>query len=276
MEREARTLERMSGSKLRVGDIEVFHRWDGISDGPTVMMAHAMGTSHRLWDWQVPALEDRYRILRYDWRGHGDTTAPSGAYTLDQFVGDALGLMDALRLDKVHWVGISTGGMIGQGLGIEHPDRIASLSLCNTTPQANQAYKDFVAERQRVVQAGGMVPIWEMTDRRWFTDAFAEEANADYQAVREVFIRTTAQGYIGATSATAQLDYKNRLHLITAPTLVLGAGDDPATPPEHSLQIHDRIAGSKLVMLPGQRHFSNVEVPDQFNPPLRAFLDSVT
>ncbi len=266
----------MHGSRIRVGDIEIFHRWDGVADGPVVMMAHAMGTSHRLWDWQVSALEDRYRVLRYDWRGHGDTSAPPGAYTLDQFLVDAVGLMNALALDKVHWVGISTGGMIGQGLGIEHPDRIISLSLCNTTSRADRAYKEFVAERHRVVREGGMVPVWEMTDRRWFTDAFAEAANADYQAVRKEFIRTSAQGYIGATSATAQLDYKEQLQLISAPTLVLGAGDDPATPPEHSRQIHERIAGSTLVILPGQRHFSNVEVPGQFNPQLRNFLDLVS
>lgn len=266
----------MSGSKIRVGDIDIFHRWDGPEDGPVVMMAHAMGTSHRLWDWQVPALANCFRLLRYDWRGHGDTDAPPGAYTLGQFVGDAVGLMDALRLERVHWVGISTGGMIGQGLGIAHADRIASLALCNTTPQADKAYKDFVAERHRLVREDGMDAIWDMTDRRWFTDAFAEGANADYHAVREVFVRTSVQGYIGATSATAQLDYKDRLHLISAPTLVLGAGDDPATPPEHSRQIHERITGSKLVMIPGMRHFSNVEAPKRFNPPLRAFLDDVS
>lgn len=266
----------MAGSTIRVGDIEMFHRWDGVEDGPVVMMAHAMGTSHRLWDWQMPALTDRYRVLRYDWRGHGDTDAPVGAYSLDQFVGDAVGLMDALGLKKVHWVGISTGGMIGQGLGIGHPERIASLALCNTTPQADRAYKAFVAERHRVVREGGMVPIWDMTDTRWFTEPFAVAKNADYHAVREVFIRTSVEGYIGATSGTAELDYKDRLHSIAAPTLVLGAGDDPATPPEHSQQIHDRIVGSKLVMLPGLRHFSNVEAPDQFNPPLRAFLDSLS
>ena len=122
--------------RVRVGDIEIAHRWDGAADGPVVMMAHAMGTSLRLWDPQVPALADRYRLLRYDWRGHGDTDAPPGPYHLDQFVEDAVALMDALDLERVHWVGISTGGMIGQGLGIHRPERVASLTLCNTTSWA--------------------------------------------------------------------------------------------------------------------------------------------
>lgn len=262
------------GAKVRVGDIDIFYRWDGPEGGPIVMMSHAMGTSHRLWDNQVPDLADRFRVLRYDWRGHGDTDAPEGAYTLDQFVADAVGLMDALALEKVHWVGISTGGMIGQGLGIEHPERIASLALCNTTSQASQDYKDWVDARQAKAREHGMDPIWEMTERRWFTDAFADAAGPDYQAVRDVFVRTPVPGYIGATSATANLDYRDRLHLITAPTLLLAAGDDPAIPPEHSQDIQERIAGSTLVVIPGQRHFSNVEVPELFNPPLQAFLEA--
>jgi 3-oxoadipate enol-lactonase len=213
-------------SRVRIGDVDIFYRWDGPDGGPVVMMAHAMGTSHRLWDWQVPALADRYRVLRYDWRGHGDTDAPEGPYSLDMFVADAVGLMDALGLEKVHWAGISTGGMIGQGLGIEHFDRVSSLALCNTPPQANQAYKDFVAERHAILREHGMTRIWDMTVRRWFTDDFAEAAGRDYQTVRDVFIRTPVAGYIGATSATANLAYRDRLHMISAPTLVLGAGDD--------------------------------------------------
>lgn len=93
---------------VHVNGIDIYYRFDGIDTGPVLMMAHAMGTSHRLWDWQIPVLADRYSILRYDWRGHGDTSAPPGPYTLTQFVDDALALMDALSLERVHWVGIST------------------------------------------------------------------------------------------------------------------------------------------------------------------------
>jgi pimeloyl-ACP methyl ester carboxylesterase len=135
-------------NRTRVGDIEIAYRWDGPDDAPVVMMAHAMGTSHRLWDWQVPALSSAYRLLRYDWRGHGDTDAPEGPYTLAEFEADAVGLMDALGLDRVHWVGISTGGMIGQGLAINHAERLLSITLCNTTSQSNAWYRDWVAERQ--------------------------------------------------------------------------------------------------------------------------------
>ena len=128
-------------------------------------------------------------MLRYDWLGHGDSAAPPGPYSLDRFVADAVGLMDALGLDKVHWVGISTGGMIGQGVAIGHGDRLASLSLCNTTSQATPWYKDWVAERQAVVRADGMAPVWDMTDRLWFTDAFADVASPAYNVIRDVFVQ---------------------------------------------------------------------------------------
>ena len=173
--------------KVQVGDIQIAYRWDGVHDGPVLMMAHAMGTSHRIWDLQVPALADRYRILRYDWRGHGDTDAPEGPYTLRQFEQDAVGLMDVLELPQVNWVGISTGGMIGQGLAINHADRISSLTLCNTTSQSSPWYRGWVAERQEVVRRDGMIPVWDMTKRLWFTDAYVDAAPADYHTIRNVF-----------------------------------------------------------------------------------------
>lgn len=258
----------MTVQKVQVGDIQMAFRWDGNLDGPVIMMAHAMGTSHRIWDNQVPALVDRYRILRYDWRGHGDTDAPEGPYTLSQFEADAVGLMDALGLEQVNWIGISTGGMIGQGLAINHAERIATLTLCNTTSQANPWYRDWVAERQAVVRQGGMVPVWDMTKDLWFTDDFVHAASADYHAVREVFIATQVPGYLGGTSAVADLAYRDRLHHVACQTRIIAAGADPVTPVDHSEVIRDRIPGAEMVVVDGQRHFSNVEVPDQFNDAL--------
>ncbi len=257
----------------RVNGIDIAHRWDGRADGPVAMMAHAMGTDRRLWDPQVPALADRYRLLRYDWRGHGGTSAPEGPYALDAFVADAAGLMDALGLERVHWIGISTGGMIGQGLAIHRPERIASLALCNTTSLANAWYRGWVRERQAVARQGGMEPVWEMTKRLWFTDAFVEAGGPAYRAVRDAFVATPVAGYLGGTSAVADLAYRDSLHRIAAPTRIIAAGDDPVTPPEMARAIHERIAGSTLEILEGQRHFSNVEVPDAFNAWLRRGLD---
>jgi len=254
----------MTIERVRVGDIEMAYRFDGASAGPVVMMAHAMGTSHRIWDRQIPALKN-YRVLRYDWRGHGDTDAPAGAYTLDQFLKDAVGLMDALGIDKVHWVGISTGGMIGQGLGIEFPERVLSLTLCNTTSFAGDWYRGWVKERQQVVRESGMGPVWDMTKNLWFTDDYVNAAGPDFEATRKVFVKTTVDGYIGGTSAVAELAYRDHLHRISCPTQIIAAGADTVTPVDHSETIRDRIAGSQLHVIDGQRHFSNIELPDEFN-----------
>ncbi|MEM9060852.1 MAG: alpha/beta fold hydrolase [Pseudomonadota bacterium] len=261
--------------KVKVGEIRMAYRWDGQPDGPVVMMAHAMGTSHRIWDPQISALADRYRILRYDWRGHGNTDAPEGPYTLGQFEADAVGLMDALGLDRVNWDGISTGGMIGQGLGINHPKRISTLTLCNTTSQSSPWYRGWVADRQAVVRKRGMVPVWEMTEHLWFTDAFVVAASPAYHAVRKVFVATQVPGYLGGTSAVADLAYRDDLHRVGCPTRIIAAGDDPVTPVDHSETIRDRINDAEMTVIDGQRHFSNVEVPERFNPVLRSGLDSM-
>lgn len=263
----------MHTDRVRANGIEFAYRFDGRADGPVIMMAHAMGTSLGIWDQQVAALGTRGRILRYDWRGHGNTDAPPGPYTLTQFEDDAVAVIDALGLDKVHWVGISTGGMIGQGLGINHGDRLHSLCLCNTTPQSNPWYRGWVAERQAVVRAEGMSPVWDMTKHLWFNDEFVARANADYERIRKVFIATKVAGYLGGTSAVADLDYVDRLPTVKTTTLVIAAGDDPVTPPALSELMAERIPEAELAVLPGQRHFSNVEVPEAFNPLLINFLE---
>jgi len=259
--------------RVQVGDIEIAYVREGNPEGPVLMMAHAMGTSHRIWDLQMSALTDRYHVLRYDWRGHGDTDAPEGPYTLRQFEADAVGLMDALGLEQVNWVGISTGGMIGQGLGINHAERISTLTLCNTTSQSSPWYRGWVAERQEVVRREGMVPVWDMTKRLWFTDEFVDAGSPAYHGVREVFIATQVPGYLGGTSAVADLAYRDDLHRIACPTHVIAAGADPVTPLDHSEAIRDRIPSATLSVIDGQRHFSNVEVPEQFNAVLRDGLD---
>ena len=262
----------MSVLKVAANDIQFAYRFDGPEDAPVVMMAHAMGTSHEIWDYQVHALTPHFRVLRYDWRGHGATDAPPGPYSLAQFDADAIAVMDALGLEQVHWVGISTGGMIGQGLGINHAERLLSLSLCNTTSQSNPWYREWVAERQAVVREGGMAPVWEMTKALWFTDNYVEMADARYQHIQQVFEATPVAGYLGGTSAVADLAYQKDLHKIRARTLLIAAGADPVTPLEQSHAIRDAIPGVQFHVIEGQRHFSNVEVPDEFNAILVPFL----
>ena len=265
----------MSEHAIRTGAVTTFFRLDGPSRAPVLMMAHAMGTSHRIWDGQARRLARRFRVLRYDWRGHGATSVPPGPYALAELVADAKALLDVLRVQRVHWVGLSTGGVIGQGLALAFPDRIASLALCNSMARSGQWYAEWASERHRVARSEGMSAIWELTDRLWFTDTFVDACPRSYESVRDVFVRTSVPGYISATSAVVDLDYEQFLHRIRAPTLVLGAGDDAVTPPDTVRVIAERIPGARLEILPGLRHFSNVEAPEQFNSVLEPFLDEV-
>ncbi|MCY4592251.1 MAG: alpha/beta fold hydrolase [Alphaproteobacteria bacterium] len=262
--------------RIRTGDVTTAWRADGPPDGPPVLMAHALGTDHRIWDRQVPALADRYRVLRYDWRGHGQTEATPGSWSLEMFVADAVALLDSLGLDRVHWVGLSTGGMIGQGMAILEPQRISSLTLCNTTSQADDGYRESVARREQVVLGEGMEAAWTMVDRLWFTEPFIAGGSAGYLSVRNAFVRIPVPGYLAATSAVTRLAWRDRLHRITAPTRIIAAGEDRVTPPECSRELHRHIAGSRLSVIPGVRHLSNVETPVAFNRILRAGLDRMT
>lgn len=261
---------------VRAGDLCVAYRWDGPKDGPLIMMAHALGTDHRIWDWQIAALADRYRILRYDWRGHGQTDAPAGPYSLEQLARDAVDLMTALDLPPVHWVGLSAGGMIGLGLALDHATRLSSLTLCNTSSQTDAAYRAFAAERQNILANDGMEAIWTLTERLWFTDAFVSAAGSDYQTVRDIYVGTAASGYLGATAAVADLAYRDRLGEIRLPTRIIAAGDDTVTPISRSQEMADRIPEATLTVLDGVRHFSNVEAPARFNAALCAALDDLT
>lgn len=260
----------------RIGGINVAWTWDGRpsrdDSAPVVLLAHALGSNHRIWDWQINALADEFRILRYDWRGHGATDAPPGPYSLPQLVEDAVRLLDHLSLGQVHWVGLSTGGMIGQGLALDYPERVASLSLCLTMARASDAYIRFAGEREAIVNASGLAPVWPLTHCLWFSDDYAQQAGPDYQQVRDMFLATEPGGYIGSMHAVSGLDYLDRLCQIVAPTLVMAGGDDTVATPAHTREIAQRIPGARYELMPGLRHYANVESPGVFNARLLPFL----
>ena len=232
------------------------------------MMAHALGTNHRLWDPQISALEGSYSLLRYDWRGHGSTDAPPGPYSLAQFEADAVGLMDALELERVNWVGISTGAMIGQGLAINYPRRIQTLTLCNTTAQFGPWYAAWAAERHALIEREGLAPVWRQSERMWFNSAFIESEGPAYRAVREMFFGNTTHGYLAAVDAVAQLAYLTELDRVRCPAAIIAAADDPVTTLEQAEAMRGKIEHCALTVLDGLLHLSNVEAPQRFNAAL--------
>lgn len=246
---------------LPVDGVEVAFRLEGAPDAPVVMLAHGLLADHTMWDGLVRLLAPHHRVLRYDLRGHGRSSVPALPWTMDRLATDAVALLDALGLQKVHFIGSSLGGMIGQQLGAHHGDRFHSLTLANTgAVQPAPAAWD---ERIAVARAKGTAALADGTLQRWFTPAFALEAPSELQRMRDILSGTAVEGFAGAAQVVRDLDQLDLLSSIQIPVLIVAGAQDQATPPAQSLQMHEAIRGSRLVTLEAA-HQSVVERPADF------------
>jgi 3-oxoadipate enol-lactonase len=191
---------------------------------------------------------------------------------LELLANDVIGLLDALSVSQVHFVGLSIGGMIGQGLALNHPHRLRSLALCDTASIVLQEAQPIWQERINKVLSKGIGALLDETMERWFTPAFLKQGSLMVEIIRKQILATSVQGYIGCAEAIRNLNYLNRLSGIKIPTLIMVGEDDPGTPVSASQAIHERISNSKLVVLPSARHLSNVEQTEAFNAALLTFL----
>jgi 3-oxoadipate enol-lactonase len=233
------------------------------------MLSNSLGTTCRMWDRQIPALSGAFRVIRYDSRGHGQSDAPTGDYTIARLAGDALAVLDSLHIDRAAFVGLSKGGMVGQWLGAHAPERVTRLVLANTAAwmgpaQAWQARIDTVMER-------GMGAITEAVLERWFTPGFRDAAPEAVAPVRDMLLATAPQGYAGCCAAIRDMDQRTSLAAIHVPTLVIGGLQDPATPPAKAEEIAAGVVDARLVMLDAA-HLSNIEQAEAFTAALLAFL----
>ena len=249
------------------------HRFDGPADGDVVMLSNSLASNLHMWDAQMEALTGAgYRVLRYDSRGMGGSEVTAGPYTIAQLAADALGLMDALGLGRVHFCGLSKGGMVGQHLGTHHGDRLISLTLCDTA--AHMAPASMWEERCALVRDGGMAAVAEGTLSRWFTAAGRERLADEFEAIREMILTTPPAGFIACCQAIAAMDQRADIAAITTPTCVIVGEDDPSTPVAASELIHAAIPGASLVVLAQAAHLSNIEQREAFNASLLKFLSS--
>jgi 3-oxoadipate enol-lactonase len=250
--------------------VAIHHRLDGPGGAPVLMLSNSLGTAVGMWDDHLPALADHFRVLRYDQRGHGRTPAPPGPYTIAELGRDALGLLDQLGLERVSFCGTSLGGMTGMWLAINGPERIDRLGLCCTS--AHLPPREMWTERAATVRAQGVGAVADAQLERWFTPAFAERRPEAVERARRALLETQPEGYAGCCEAIASHDLRHELGSIRAPTLVLAADDDPATPPAHGRLIADAIDGAGFVVLERARHLAVVELPDESARALRAHL----
>jgi 3-oxoadipate enol-lactonase len=245
---------------------------DGPQGAPVVMMSHSLGSSRVMWEPQLEALSARYRVLRYDTRGHGRSDAPAAAYSLGLLEEDAIALVETLEVAPVHWVGLSLGGMIGQGIALRRPELLRSLVLCDTSAHIPREAGPMWDERIASVERAGLAPQWETTAQRWFTPPFLAKRPAAVERIREQYLRTPPAGFIGCCHALKSLDYLERLRTLKLPALVIVGADDLGTPVAVAEAMHERIDGSELVVIPSAAHLSNVEQPERFNEALLRFL----
>lgn len=215
-----------------------------------------------MWAPQMAAFSTRFRVLRYDSRGHGKSDAPSGGYSIDRLGRDVIELLDALKIDVVDFCGLSLGGMIGQWLGIREGDRLRRLVLANTS--GRMAPASAWDARIASVMHTGMAPLAKASVDRWFTPGFSAATPESVAPIRDMLLATSPQGYAGCCAAIRDMDMRRTARLIATPALVIGGTLDPATPPSHSEALANCIAGSQLVMLDAA-HLSNVEQPAQFS-----------
>jgi 3-oxoadipate enol-lactonase len=258
--------------KIMVNGIQMNYEITGKEGAPVVVLSHSLGSDMAMWNPQTGTLKSICRVLRYDTRGHGRSDAPKGAYTLEQLGEDALGLLDALSLEAVHWVGLSMGGMIGQCLALNHPDRLRTLALCDTAAAIPPEAQPVWEERLHLVRKAGMQALVQSTLERWFTLPYLSQNPPEVKLTREHFLATPVSGYIGCSEAIRGLHYLERLSEIRLPTLIMVGEEDQGTPVAASQAMHERIPDSRLVVLPSAAHLSNIEQSEAFNLALMEFL----
>jgi 3-oxoadipate enol-lactonase len=252
--------------------VAVHHELTGPRDAPALLLSNSLGSTLAMWDPQVAPLAERFRVIRYDLRGHGRSPVPDGPYALDDLGGDVLALLDRLEIERVHAAGVSLGGMVSMWLGIHAPDRVDRLLPCCTS--ARLGPPEGWAERAELVRRKGARAVAASVVERWLTPAHRDAHPEDVSRLRAMVAATPAEGYAGCCGAIEHMDLRGDLGRIRAPTLVIAGAEDPATPPEHGELIASLVPGARLEVLEHAAHLANVERPEAFTRLLLDFLES--
>jgi len=248
----------------------IHYRFDGNEDGPVVIFSNSLGTNLSMWDAQLPALAARFRVLRYDTRGHGESSVTPGPYSIMQLGRDVVRLLDELEIERAHFCGLSMGGMTGMWLGVYAATRIERLVLCNTA--AKIGTPEIWNARIEAVRQGGMAAIADAVIQRWFTPAFIARAPDAIERTRQVILSTPPEGYIANCSAIRDMDQRETISRISTSTLVITGARDPVATPSDARYIIERVAGAHYAELDAA-HLSNIEAADRFTQVLLQFLE---
>ena len=257
-------------AKITANGMQIAYRFDGPDEGPVLVLSNSLMSTHRMWDPQISALTQKFRVLRYDTRGHGASETTNGTYSIELLAQDAAALIEALDVGPVHFAGLSMGGMIAQKLAVDRPDLVRSAILCNTASE--MPTPDMWNGRIAVAEDKGIEGLLPGTIERWFTPGFLERSPAAVGFVEGMIRDTQAPGYIRCAQAIRDMSQTAILNRITCPTLVVIGDKDPACTPAQGQVLIDHIAGAQSVVLQDAAHLSNIEKPVEFNAALMSFL----
>lgn len=256
--------------KVSANGIDLHYQISG--SGPVVTLAHSLAIDLSLWDGIAPRLAERFTVLRFDARGHGQTSAPEGPYTWPMLVADLVGLLDALKIERTHFVGLSMGGMLGQHFALAHPERLDKLVLVSTTSRVPPEAKPLWDERIAIARTQGMQAHVAGTLERWFTAPYRAAHPEVMARIGAMIAATPVAGYAGWGEAIKTLDLTEKLAAVRAPTLVICGADDPGTPPAANRAIAEAIPDARFEMLPNASHQLVIEQAEAFTRLLMDFL----
>jgi 3-oxoadipate enol-lactonase len=254
---------------IDTGDARLHCRWDGPAEGPVLVLSNSLGASLEMWAPQVEAFCGRFRLLRYDTRGHGASSVPVRPYTIERLATDVLRLLDAHGVERASFCGLSMGGTVGMWLGAHAPDRLERLVLCNTAPYFGPP--EVFEARIDAVRREGLAGLVDGILERWFTPAFRAADPATVQRIREMVLATPVEGYAGCCAALRDLDEREDLARIRVPTLVIAGSHDPSSSPGAALAMAAAIPAARCIELPAA-HLSNLGAAAAFNASVLGFL----
>ncbi len=242
---------------------------EGRQSGPTLMLSNSLGSTMQMWEPQMKALTQVFRVIRYDRRGHGKSGVPPGPYSMERFGRDVLAILDDLNIDHVHWCGLSMGGMVGQWLGANAPERMGKIILANTACYYPDP-SNWLA-RIKAVKEGGLAAVADAVIANWLTADFREREPLVTANMKAMMLATPVQGYIACCEALSTLDQRELLPKVKSPTLVIAGRHDMSTPVAAGEMIRSKIPGASMTLLDAA-HISNVEQPHAFTDAVVGFL----
>ena len=257
--------------QVKANGINIHYRIDGPADAPWLMFSNSLATDLSMWDEQTAHFGKRYRVLRYDHRGHGQSDAPEGRYSFDTLIADAVALMDALSIERTHFCGLSMGGATAMGLAQRHPTRLDRVIVCDSPCASSPASAQQWEERIAIAKSQRMTVLADPTIARWFPAETIAAKPPHLAKIRQMILTTPVNGFIGCAAALADHDFRAAVRTVTRPVLFL-VGEKDGTTPAAMRQLQSELPGSLFVELPGAGHISNLDRPDMFNRAVEAFL----